>query len=181
VTVGSVLVFDTGPLRHFATAGWLGVLHFLAGDRQVLIPESVERELRAQLQDEAMLGSILTASWITVDRSDDAVFLVAFSHYEGLLAKDGRNRGECGVLALGTTRGFTIVLDDGEARGVAKDAHLDVTATLPLLCEAIRAGKLTVDVVESLADDLIEDDYYLPFDRGAFRQWATEEGLIDYR
>jgi len=46
------LVFDTGPLRHFAVqAGWAGVLKFLAGDRPVLIPESVEVELKRQAHD----------------------------------------------------------------------------------------------------------------------------------
>ena len=32
----NALVFDTGPLRHFAINGWLGVLRFIAGERPVL-------------------------------------------------------------------------------------------------------------------------------------------------
>ncbi|MGN2634708.1 hypothetical protein ACTD5D_00635 [Nocardia takedensis] len=38
------LVFDTGPLRHFSVQGWLGVLRFLAGERPVYFPDSVEGE-----------------------------------------------------------------------------------------------------------------------------------------
>jgi hypothetical protein len=46
VTVpGNAWAFDTGPLRHFAAQGWLAVLRFLAGEKQVYIPDSVEREL----------------------------------------------------------------------------------------------------------------------------------------
>ena len=35
-------------------------------------------------------------------------------------------------------------------------------------------------MVESLADDLIAGDDYLPFGPGGFRKWACEEGLIEY-
>ncbi|WP_269843694.1 hypothetical protein [Actinomyces qiguomingii] len=37
-----VYVFDTGPLRHFAMEGWLGVLKFVTRDGRVVIPESVD-------------------------------------------------------------------------------------------------------------------------------------------
>lgn len=57
------LVFDTGPLRHFATHSWLGVLKFLAGDRHVLIPESVEQEIRRQVTTVPALNHILEADW----------------------------------------------------------------------------------------------------------------------
>lgn len=45
------LVFDTGPLRHFAQQGRLGVLKFLTGDRAVIIPPSDEDELKKQERD----------------------------------------------------------------------------------------------------------------------------------
>jgi predicted nucleic acid-binding protein len=38
-------VFDTGPLSHFAEAGWLRLLHAVAGDREVIIPEAVRSEI----------------------------------------------------------------------------------------------------------------------------------------
>ena len=174
------LVFDTAPLRHFAVEGWLGVLKFLAGDRLVLIPESVEREIKNQLDALPVLHQVLDADWLSVDRSDDMPFLMAFAGYEQRLAVGQRNRGECGVLALGKTRGFETVLDDSVPRTIAEEEGIRVTATLPLLCNAIREGQLTVPMVESLADDLIAGDYYLPFGPGGFRKWACEEGLIEY-
>jgi predicted nucleic acid-binding protein len=106
------LVFDTGPLRHFAVEGWLGVLKFLAEDRGVIIPESVEREIKRQVHDLPVLHQVLDAEWICVDRSDDLPFLMAFAQYEQRLAVGQQNLGECGVLALGKTRGFETVLDD---------------------------------------------------------------------
>lgn len=174
------LVFDTGPLRHFAVQGWLRVLHFLAGDRPVVIPESVERELRRQSHELPVLNEILDADWIRVDRSDDLTFLARFSRYEERLVVGDANLGECGVLALGAVRGFEVVLDDGVARTLAEEDRLRVTSTLALLCQAIRNRKLTVPMVEKLADDLLMGDYYLPFGPGGFRTWALQEGLIDY-
>jgi len=174
------LVFDTGPLRHFATQGWLGVLKFLTRDRQAIIPESVERELRNQLGEVPALGQVLESDWIQVDRSNDMSFLMAFASYEERLVVGGKNRGECGVLALGKTCGHEVVLDDATARTIAEEDKLKVSATLPLLCAAIRDKQLTVPMVESLADDLISGKYFLPFEKGGFRSWAYEEGLIDY-
>lgn len=174
------LVFDTGPLRHFAVQGWLRVLHFLAGDRAVVIPESVERELRRQSHETPVLNEVLEADWIRIDRSGDIAFLTSFSRYDSRLVVGDANLGECGVLALGSVRGFEVVLDDGVARTLAEEDDLRVTSTLSLLCQAIRDGQLTVPMVEKLADDLIMGDYYLPFGPGGFRAWALEEGMIQF-
>jgi predicted nucleic acid-binding protein len=179
-TESDALVFDTGPLRHFAVQGWLGVLKFLAGDRPVLIPESVEVELKRQAHDLPVVHQVLDAPWITVDRSGDLPFLMAFARYEDRLVERGENRGECGVLALGEVRGFEVVLDDAVPRVIAEEKDIRVTATLPLLCKAIRDGQLTVPMVEHLADDLISGEYFLPFPPGGFRTWALEEGHLDY-
>lgn len=176
------LVFDTGPLRHFTLRGWLGPLKFLTRDRGILIPESVLIELERQAQTEPDLRQVIDGVWVEVDRSDDIEFVTAFAAYEERLVRKGddTNRGECGVLALGKVRGFEVVLDDGTARAIAEEEKLSVTATLPLLCEAIRAEELTVPMVEHLADELIAGDYFLPFGPGEFRRWALEQGLIDY-
>ena len=52
--------------------------------------------------------------------------------------------------------------------------------TLGLLGEEIRENKLTLSMVEDLADDLLIGDYYLPFSRGGLRHWALQKGPIDY-
>lgn len=169
-------VFDTGPLRHFAVQGWLGVLKFLTADRGIAIPESVEYELRRQVHEIPAVRQVLDADWIFVDRSDDLPFLLAFAKYEQRLATGEQNRGECGVLALGEVRGLEVVLDDSSPRAIAEAASIRVTATLPLLCRGIRESQLTVPMVESLADDLLAGVYYLPFRKGGFRQWALQEG-----
>lgn len=74
--MSGALVFDTGPLSHFAEAGWLKILAVLAEDRTVLIPEVVNAEIAAATHIHPFLGQIREADWIKVDRSDDVEFIV---------------------------------------------------------------------------------------------------------
>ena len=173
-------VFDTGPLRHFALSGWLGVLKFLAGDRPVLIPDVVERELRRQMHDDAAIGQVLDAEWVQVLSSTDQVYLASFARYANRLMSGGKNEGECGVLAVGATFGCEMVIDDSVPREIAESENLKVTATVPILCDAIRAKQLTVPMVEHVADELLANKYYLPFGLGGFRQHVLENGLLEY-
>ncbi|MFG1797259.1 hypothetical protein [Nocardia sp. NPDC049149] len=173
-------VFDTGPLRHFSVQGWLGVLRFLAGDRPVYIPDSVEDELNRCTEHRSAVRATLDADWIHVHRSTDQDFSEAFAHYHDRLVANGKNRGECGVLAMGQIYKCEVVIDDATPRRIAEEKGIRVTATVPLLCKAIREKKLTTVMVEELADNLLEGDYHLPFARGGFRQHVMENGLLDY-
>lgn len=105
--------------------------------------------------------------------------LVAFARYERLLVGQvGRNVGECGVLALAeTTPNAVAVVDDRAARNAGERYKVRVRGTLGLLCDAIRSGLLTVPLVSAVADDLIQNDYRLPFNPGGFARWAEEQGL----
>lgn len=172
------LVFDTGPLRHFAQRGWLGVLKYLSASRGAVIPESVEAELRDQSSVDGRLSYLLNEDWLRVDRSDDVELSVHFARYEQRIAVGAKNRGECGVLALGRVRGWEMVMDDAESRLIATDEGLRVVGTVRLLCDAVNADQLTLVMVESLADDLLANQYRLPFGRGGFRSFALQNGLL---
>ncbi|GAA1769745.1 hypothetical protein GCM10009834_29810 [Streptomonospora arabica] len=183
----NALVFDTGPLRHFAMQGWLGVLRYLAEDRPVFIPDSVERELNRTIEYASPVRAVLDADWINVHRSNDLSYVEAFARYADRLAVGGwrlavgdKNIGECGVLAMGHVYGCEVVLDDATPRRIAEEVGIRATATISLLCKGIRMKRLTIDMVECLADHLLEGEYYLPFRRGEFRQHVLENGLIDY-
>jgi predicted nucleic acid-binding protein len=173
-------VFDTGPLRHFAIQGWLGVLRFLADRRPVYIPDSVARELDDAVEHESAVRTVLEADWISVYRSTDHAFAKAFSHYADRLVGGGKNLGECGVLAMGELYRCEVVIDDATPYAIAEEMGIRVTATVPLLCRAISAKKLTTVMVEELADNLLEGNYYLPFGPGGFRHHVLENGLLDY-
>lgn len=173
-------MFDTGPLRHFAAQGWLGVLRFLSEGQPVFIPDSVERELKNAADYLPAVHAVLDAGWIHVYRSYDADYLEAFAKYADRLVAGGKNTGECGVLAMGQIHKCEVVIDDATPRAIAEEEGIRVTATVPLLCDAIRARHLTTTMVETLADNLIEGEYFLPFGRGGFRQHVLTNGLLDF-
>ncbi len=43
-----------------------------------------------------------------------------------------------------------------------------------LLCQSISQGILIAETVSSIADELLETDYRLPFAKGEFELWAAE-------
>lgn len=66
------MVFDTGPLSHFAKADWLGVLKTLSRDKGAVIPDIVQQELRRGASKHPHLERVLACSWLeTVELSTD--------------------------------------------------------------------------------------------------------------
>ncbi len=175
----AVWIVDTGPLSHFARAGWLGVLKMLAPGGRIVIPDMVERELRTGASTYPALTDVLSQDWVEVRRLAAEAEVEAFARYSRRLVGDSeRNIGECGVLALAEVRGFVPVVDDGPACKAAKAHGLQPRRTLGLLCEAIRQGRLTCDMVSSVADDLLATNYRIPMAPGGFVRWAVANGLI---
>ena len=58
--------------------------------------------------------------------------------------------------------------------GVHLHPSIHVTRTLALLCQAISEGVQAPEAVSSIADELLETDYRLPFGKGDFERWAAE-------
>lgn len=174
-----VYVLDTGPLSHFSRSQWLGVLKVVLKDVQVVIPDVVRAELERGVARDVDLRAALDADWIRVVSLDTPERLAAFAYYEQrLVGPDGRNLGECGVLALAeTTPQAVAVVDDRVAANAARGRKVVIRRTLGLLCDAIRQGLLTVPLVSALADDLLRNSYRLPFGPGGFARWADEQGL----
>ena len=58
------LVFDTGPLSHFARIESLDVLKHVVGERRALIPQAVVEELNRGAQLDQRIRAVLEADWI---------------------------------------------------------------------------------------------------------------------
>jgi predicted nucleic acid-binding protein len=174
-----VLVFDTGPLSHFSQQGWLGMLRLVVGERTAVIPDTVVEELRRGVTGRRPhLQSVLDATWIEQRELISDNELREFAVFASLLVARDRNRGEAGVLAYAKANGATAVIDDGPGRKAARDHGVPCRGTLGLLCDAIRDGHLTVSVVSTVIDHLLESEYRLPFKSGEFEPWARENGMI---
>ncbi|MBB5806378.1 putative nucleic acid-binding protein [Saccharothrix ecbatanensis] len=171
-------VLDTGPLSHFAKQQWPGVLRAVVNDRDALIPDAVEVELRAGVGSHPHLQFVVDASWLQPVELVGEVELEAYAKFSRYLVVRERNRGEAAVLALASISGGVAVVDDSAARKVADRHGVEHIGTLGLLCESIRSGLLTVRLVAQLADHLLEGEYRLPFLPGGFEKWAADNGLV---
>ena len=118
------------------------------------------------------------APWIEIRELSSERELKLFGEFSKLLVKGDRNVGEAGVLALAKVVAGTAVVDDSAGRKAAITHHVDLRPTLALLCDAIHAELLTVKLVSALADDLLATEYRLPFKRGRFEQWATDNDMF---
>lgn len=172
-------VLDTGPLSHFAKAGWLGALKVVLAGGRALIPDAVEQELHNGVATHPYLQAVLDAEWIEIVPLDTADHLTALAFYTArLVGSDGRNLGEAGVLALAEVQNATAIIDDRVAVNAAHGRDVRVRRTLGLLCDAVRSDLLTLALVSAIADDLLIHEYRLPFGVGGFAEWATHEGLV---
>jgi predicted nucleic acid-binding protein len=151
----------------------------LAPNRPIVIPVTVQRELRAGSTTHPALALVLEQEWIQIRDLTTEAELEAFARYSRRLVGDtGRNLGECGVLALAEVHGFVPVIDDGPACKAAKEYGVEPRRTLGLLCEAVTDGKLPLELVSSVADDLLATEYRIPMEPGGFAKWAAENGLL---
>lgn len=171
------LIFDTGPLSHFARIESLEVLRIIAGERRCIVPEAVVAELRRGVQRDSRIQAVLEAGWIEKREAPTDDELAAYATFASRLVSGGRNVGDAAVLALAKTLPGQAVIDDRIAHRIGTRAGVACTRTLRLLCEGIRSNLLTHDDVSDLADELIATDYHLPFGPGEFVKWAEENDL----
>ena len=172
------LVFDTGPLSHFARADLLGVLKVVVGERRAVIPDAVVAELHEGVHLNYRIRAVLEADWIERRAIDTDAAGAAFARFASRLVDGERNIGEAEVLALADTMPARAVIDDSVAHKIGKRAGVDCTRTLALLCDAVRTGLLTVEYVGRLADELLVTEYRLPFRTDGFARWAADNNLF---
>lgn len=176
----TLYVFDSGPLSHFAQAGWLGLLREFVGAVPAWIPQAVSQEAVDGVDNHPHLRGVLEAQWLQKRGLQTAVEQVKFGRYTSRLvgADMRKNLGECEVLALAEANGGTAVIDDGVARTLAREFHVDVLTSLGLLCELVRDRHLGLDMACGVADSLLETEYRLPIDPGGFRQFVMENDYL---
>lgn len=173
------LVFDTGPLSHFARIDSLDVLRTIVGERRSVVPPAVVMELQRGARRDIRIRAVLDADWIERRDTRSDAELEAYARFASRLVAGDRNVGDAAVLALAMTLPGQAVIDDSVAHRVGTEAGVSCTRTLALLCQGIRRGHLTAEAVSNLADELIATEYRLPFGPGEFAEWAANNGLFD--
>lgn len=173
-----VLVFDTGPLSHFARADILGVLKIVVGERRAVVPEAVVTELREGVHLDSRIQTVLDAGWIEHRAISAGEEVEAYGRFSKRLVFRDRNVGDAAVLALAHAMPARAVIDDRDACDIASKEGVALSRTLNLLCEAVHSQLLTLDFVSEIADELIRTEYRLPFGPGEFKAWAVRESLF---
>ncbi|MFL6233097.1 MAG: DUF3368 domain-containing protein [Thermoanaerobaculia bacterium] len=136
------VIVDTSPLQYLHQLGLLDLLPDFYGE--ILIPESVVREIAAGHALGVALPELKTFPWIKVRKVAGLAVLPLVSDL---------GAGEREVLALALEADDPlVVLDDALARRVARRLDLTLTGTLGLLLKAKQAGRIAR--LQSLLDRL---------------------------
>ena len=153
-----LVVSDTSPVLNLATIGRLDLLYQQFG--KVWLPQAVTDELRIEqdLPGSAAVRQAWQAGWLASEPVKDRVRVA-------LLQRD-LDPGEAEAIALALQkRADWLLLDERDARRVAKSLGLKVTGVLGILLRARLAGQLpslreAMDQLRDLADFRISADLY---------------------
>ncbi|PSK96521.1 putative nucleic acid-binding protein [Murinocardiopsis flavida] len=171
------LIFDASPLLHAARADRLDVLGSLVDGRECVTTQAVMDEIRRNSQEAHT--AVAEEKWVTVVPSDSLPFLVEFSKWAQRMGlKDDHNIGEATLCAYASLHGGTVVMDDRDARRVARQYGVRLQGTLGLLAESCSRGHCTKTGASALVDALSASGMRLPFTRGEFVSWCEQKGLL---
>jgi len=148
-----VVVLDASVLIALAKMRRLSLLKETY--QKALIGPAVYEEVviagrRVGAQGVGDVENALDAGWLGVARPTPAERRLAAR----ILRTARLHPGEAEVLAIAKQRGYLLVVDDKEARGMAGALGLDYLGTAGVLLEAFLQGRLTLDGLESAVVDL---------------------------
>jgi uncharacterized protein len=152
------VVSNTSPVLNLAIVGRLDLLHQQFGE--VCLPQAVTDELRIELDlpGSAAVRAAQQAGWLLSERVKDRVRVA-------ILQRD-LDSGEAEAIALALQkRADWLLLDERDARRVAKSLGLKVTGVLGILLKASLDGQLpslreAMDQLRDLADFRISAALY---------------------
>jgi predicted nucleic acid-binding protein len=172
-----LLAWDTSPLFHAIRAGKLDVLGDTArtwqgGGRRNVTTQTVVDEL-------STYGlSLANADWLEIVHVDHLNELTALVKWMDQVSGSKSNEGEATVLAWAEVNGAIAVIDDGDARRIARKHSLPVWGSLRVIATAVIDGHTTEYVASNLVDALIDSGARYPCTRGQFISWAKQNCLL---
>ncbi len=139
------VVSNTSPVLNLAIIGYLHLLRQQFS--QVWLPEAVKLELRL---DEELPGSpnirqAIEDGWLQISKPNNSAFV-------RVLARE-LDQGEAEAIALAVEMNASrILLDEREARRIAKALSFPVTGVLGVLLSAEKVGQLQRPLAEVIAE-----------------------------
>ncbi|MEU0159128.1 hypothetical protein ABZ154_09860 [Streptomyces sp. NPDC006261] len=173
----TLLAWDASPLFHAIKAGRLDVLGDIARTWQGVRRRNVTTQ--TVVDELSTYGlSLAAADWLEIVHVDHLNELTALVKWMDLVSGSNSNEGEATVLAWAEVNGAIAVIDDGDARRIARRYCLPVWGSLRVIATAVSEGHATEYVGSSLVDALIDTGARYPCARGQFVSWAKRNCLL---
>lgn len=158
---------DTSTFTHFCRAKREDVLQRLAPQGLILIPDSVDLEIRVGRDLGYDLPDIDSLPWvkrgILTENEQTLQLLIKVDMPSNPGDPPTKNLGECAVLACAMERGMTAVIDDSDARVQARVRGLRFETTMHIIIEAYkRLDDIDSEAAEQLYEALVATDMRLP-------------------
>ena len=129
-----MIVSNTTPLSNFLHLERMDILRQLF--REIHIPFAVQEEIEAYFYENPQWQRCIDEGFIRVHRTDSSFLLNRQFHF--------LHKGEAEALSLCLDRQAALcLLDDKDARIIARLHHINITGTLGILIEAKRKGVLS--------------------------------------
>lgn len=173
------MVFDAGPLNHFALANELPALQQIVSDRRCVTTDAVREELREGTITHPQLVAVENLPWLEVVSLTTLGELYAFAEYMGRLGQSQRNAGEASVLAWAEVNDAVAFVDDQAACNVGRARGVTVYRTLNLVIRSHRAGHFSEQRAQEIIKALVDTGARFPQRaRVDLFGWAREVGLL---
>ncbi|WP_048090924.1 DUF3368 domain-containing protein [Geoglobus acetivorans] len=144
------VISNSSPLIHLSKISRLNLLKDFFNE--VIVPEAVYKECVVEGGDRDDARKIAKAKWIRVLKIRDEKLKRAFMM--------GLDEGEAEAIVLALEESADLILlDDYEARRVARSFGLSVTGTVGILVRAKREGK--VECLEDEIEKLMKTGFWL--------------------
>jgi len=142
---------NTSPIIALAKVGWLKLLKDLYGT-VIISPfvkvEAVDRGKELGASDAIQIERAIDEGWIKVAKTSK----IQDKILQALISEVRIGLGEAGALTLAKDKKMLVILDDKEARAIAKSWDLDYIGTVMVLYEALVRNIISYDeLVEDLA------------------------------
>jgi predicted nucleic acid-binding protein len=173
--VSAVFVWDASPFVHASRIDRLDVLGDLARGPT---SDPWQHHTTAAVAQEVATQGQGVPDWLKVVHVDAIGELRALGKWIDLVSSDTHSQGEATVLAWAECHGATAILDDSEARRVARAHGLAVHGVVWMAAQAVNQGRWSATSVSGFLDQMIASGARYPFESSAFEAWAHGKGLL---
>lgn len=158
-----MIIANTTVISNFASVGRLDVLHSLLGQLHI------STDVLAEIQDGFAEG---IAYYRDIDHDIYPFAENGWLRLTGLLSDEefrqfhelpvGLHRGEASSLAIASSRAWLFLTDDAKARKTARERGVEISGTLGILIQAVRAELLTAPDADGLLGRMIVQGFRSP-------------------